>query len=97
MQRIFDYLKNKFSKNQSVNREEDRLRPMQIGALQKGHTLGKPKGTLQKSKFDAHVEKIKELLSYGLSFRKIVKVLVYQSHIALMTYVNKRRLREKLA
>jgi DNA invertase Pin-like site-specific DNA recombinase len=62
-----------------------------------GQVLGKPKGTLQKSKFDAHVEKIKELLSYGLSLRKIAKVLGYQSHIALTTYVKKRQFREKLA
>ena len=30
-----------------------------------GQILGKPKGTIQKSKFDKHVEKIKELLEYG--------------------------------
>jgi len=44
-----------------------------------------------------HLEKIKELLGYGLSLRKIAKVLGYQSHIALTTYVNKRQLREKPA
>jgi DNA invertase Pin-like site-specific DNA recombinase len=59
-----------------------------------GMTLGKPKGTLQKSKFDKNVEKIKELLSYGLSARKIAKVLGYCSHIALNTYINKRKLRQ---
>jgi len=32
-----------------------------------GIKLGKPKGTLQKSKFDKDVEKIRELLGYGLS------------------------------
>ena len=58
-----------------------------------GITLGKPKGTLQKSKFDKNVEKIKELLGYGLSARKIAKVLGYTSHIALNTYINKRKLR----
>ena len=58
-----------------------------------GITLGKPKGTLQKSKFDKDVEKIKELLGYGLSGRKIAKVLGYTSHIALNTYINKRGLR----
>lgn len=58
-----------------------------------GITLGKPKGTIQKSKFDKDVEKIKELLGYGLSGRKIAKVLGYTSHIALNTYINKRRLR----
>ncbi len=58
-----------------------------------GISLGKPKGTLQKSKFDKHVEKIKELLSYGLSGRKIAKLLGYTSHIALNTYIKKRGLR----
>ena len=56
-------------------------------------TLGKPKGTIQKSKFDKDVEKIKELLGYGLSGRKIAIVSGYTSHIALNTYMNKRGLR----
>jgi len=59
-----------------------------------GIKLGKPKGTIQKSKFDKDVEKIKELLGYGLSARKIAKVLGYTSHIALNTYINKRSLRQ---
>ncbi|MBF0234856.1 MAG: recombinase family protein [Desulfamplus sp.] len=59
-----------------------------------GQTLGKPKGTLQKSKFDNEVERIKELLGYGLSVRKIAKVLGYSNHIALNTYINKRGLKE---
>lgn len=58
-----------------------------------GVKLGKPKGTIQKSKFDQHTEKIKELLELGLSVRKIAKVLGYSSHIALNTYINKRQLR----
>ena len=53
---------------------------------QQGIKLGKPKGTLQKSKFDKDVEKIKELLGYGLSARKLANVLGYSSHIALNTY-----------
>lgn len=57
-----------------------------------GKILGKPAGTIQKSKFDKDIEKIKELLSYELSIRKIAKVLGYKSHIALNTYVNKRQL-----
>lgn len=57
-----------------------------------GQPLGKPKGTLQKSKFDKDVARIKELLGYGLSVRKIAKVLGYVSHIALNTYINKRGL-----
>ncbi len=87
-----------FSLFSELERDLISLRTKEALAARKaqGQALGKPKGTLQKSKFDAHVEKIKELLSYGLSLRKIAKVLGYQSHIALTTYVNKRRLREKL-
>ena len=59
-----------------------------------GQILGKPKGTLHKSKFDQNLEKIKELLGYGLSVRKIARVLGYTSHIALNTYINKRGLHQ---
>ena len=57
-----------------------------------GVTLGKPKGTIQKSKFDKNREKIKELLKVGLSVQKITKLLGYQNHVALNTYINKRKL-----
>ena len=57
-----------------------------------GVTLGKPKGTIQKSKFDKNRETIKELLKLGLSVQKITKLLGYQNHIALNTYINKRKL-----
>jgi len=57
-----------------------------------GQILGKPRGTIQNSKFDAHVDQIKELLELGLSVRKISKVLGYSSHIALNTYINKRQI-----
>lgn len=57
-----------------------------------GITLGKPKGTIQKSKFDKDAERITELLQLGLSVRKITKLLGYTNHIALNTYVNKRKL-----
>lgn len=60
-----------------------------------GVNLGKPKGTLQKSKFDSDAERIKELLQLGLSVRKIAKLLGYSNHLALNTYVNKRKLREQ--
>lgn len=59
-----------------------------------GQILGKPKGTIQKSKFDKDIDRIKELLSYGLSKRKIAIVLGYTNHIALNTYINKRKLCE---
>lgn len=57
-----------------------------------GQILGKPKGTIQKSKFDNDVDKIKELLGYGLSIRKLSKVLGYTNHISLSTYIKKRKL-----
>ena len=60
-----------------------------------GMVLGKPKGTIQKSKFDKDLPKIKELLEYELSVRKIAKVLGYSNHIALNTYIKKRHLRIK--
>jgi DNA invertase Pin-like site-specific DNA recombinase len=58
-----------------------------------GMILGKPKGTLQKSKFDKDLVKIQELLSYGLSIRKLARVLGYSNHIALNNYIKKRKLR----
>jgi DNA invertase Pin-like site-specific DNA recombinase len=57
-----------------------------------GQILGKPKGTIQKSKFDNNIDKIKELLGYGLSVRKIANVLGYKSHISLNTYIKKRNI-----
>lgn len=59
-----------------------------------GITLGKPKGTIQKSKFDADRERIEELLNIGLSVRKIAKILNYPNHHSLNTYINKRGLRK---
>jgi hypothetical protein len=41
---------------------------------------------------DKDLSRIQELLGYGLSVRKIAKVLGYSSHIALNTYINKRGL-----
>ncbi len=62
-----------------------------------GIKLGKPKGTIQKSKFDKDVERIKELLDIGLSVRKIARLLGYSNHIGLNTYVKKRNLRESMS
>jgi len=61
-----------------------------------GIKLGKPKDTIQKSKFDKDLDRIKELLKLGLSVRKIAKLLGYNNHISLNTYVNKRKIRENL-
>lgn len=58
-----------------------------------GQILGKPKGTIQKSKFDKEIDKIKELLGYGLSVRKIAIFLGYTNHIALNTFIKKRKLK----
>jgi len=58
-----------------------------------GVTLGKPKGTVQKSKFDKDLDRIKELLKLGLSVRKIAHLLGLTNHIALNTYIRKRKLR----
>jgi len=86
-----------FSLFSELERDLISLRTKEALAAKKsqGTILGKPKGTLQKSKFDKDVEKIKELLGYGLSGRKIATVLGYTSHIALNTYINKRNLRQK--
>lgn len=83
-----------FSLFAELERDLVSLRTREALAAKKaqGQPLGKPKGTLQKSKFDKDVVRIKELLGYGLSVRKITKVLGYASHIALNTYINKRGL-----
>jgi putative DNA-invertase from lambdoid prophage Rac len=62
-----------------------------------GIKLGKPKGTIQKSKFDVDIDRIKELLSLGLSVRKIAKHLGFSNHIGLNNYITTRQIREKLA
>jgi DNA invertase Pin-like site-specific DNA recombinase len=59
-----------------------------------GVHLGKPKGTIQKSKFDLQRDKIEELLKMGLSVRKISKLLGYNNHIGLNNYVKKRNIRD---
>jgi DNA invertase Pin-like site-specific DNA recombinase len=61
-----------------------------------GVKLGKPKGTIQASKFDGDRERIEELLALGLSVRKIAKLLGYSSHVGLNTYVKKRKIRESV-
>jgi DNA invertase Pin-like site-specific DNA recombinase len=87
-----------FSLFSELERDLISLRTKEALASKKrqGQILGKPKGTIQKSKFDKHAEKIKELLDYGLSVRKISSVLEYTNHIALNTYINKRNLKKKL-
>ena len=86
-----------FSLFSELERDLISLRTKEALASKKreGQVLGKPKGTIQKSKFDKDVEKIKELLGYGLSMRKMAKVLGYTNHIALSTYIKKRSLKIK--
>lgn len=58
-----------------------------------GVKLGKPKGTVQESKFDEQRERIEELLGLGVSIRRIAyKHLGLKSHNGLSTYIQKRGL-----
>jgi len=61
-----------------------------------GIKLGKPVGTIQKSKFDQDLVKIKELLGYGLSVRKIARFMGYKNYLSLNKYLNKRKIKEEL-
>ena len=61
-----------------------------------GVQLGKPKGTIQKSKFAKDIIKLKELLSLGLSVRKIATFFGYSNHIGLNEYIKKRSIKEAL-
>ena len=87
-----------FSLFSELERDLISLRTKEALASKKrqGIKLGKPKGTLQKSKFDNDADKVKELLALGLSVRKIAKFLGYSNHIGLNTYIRKRNLRENL-
>ncbi|AVP88045.1 resolvase [Candidatus Phycorickettsia trachydisci] len=60
----------------------------------KGVILGKPIGTIQKSKFDKDIDKLKELLKLGLSVRKIAKYLGYPNHLSLNKYIKSRKIKE---
>lgn len=84
-----------FSLFSELERDLISLRTREALASKKlqGIRLGKPIGTIQKSKFDKDQEKIKELLRLGLSVRKIAVFLGYSNHIGLNIYVKKRGLR----
>ena len=62
-----------------------------------GIRLGKPKGTVQASKFDRDRPRIEGLLSLGLSVRKIAQRLGYSNHIGLKTYIKRRNIKATLA
>jgi DNA invertase Pin-like site-specific DNA recombinase len=85
-----------FSLFAELERDLVSLRTKEALAAKKlqGKTLGKPKGTIQASQFDKDQERIKDLLTVGLSVRKIAGILGYTNHLALNTYINKRKLRE---
>jgi DNA invertase Pin-like site-specific DNA recombinase len=87
-----------FSLFAELERDLVSLRTKEALAAKKaqGVKLGKPKGTIQASKFDGDRERIEELLALGLSVRKIAKLLGYSSHVGLNTYVKKRKIRESV-
>ncbi|MEM7175821.1 MAG: recombinase family protein [Chlamydiota bacterium] len=61
-----------------------------------GVKLGKPKGIIQRSKFDGDLERIKELLSLGVSIRKMSRILGYSNHISLNNYIKKRKIQDQV-
>ena len=61
-----------------------------------GQILGKPKGTIQKSKFDDDLQKIKSYLKDGVSIRRISQNLGYSNHIGLNNYIRSRKVKEQL-
>lgn len=85
-----------FSLFAELERDLVSLRTKEALAAKKlqGKTLGKPKGTIQASQFDKDQGRIKDLLAVGLSVRKIAGILGCSNHLALNTYINKRKLRE---
>ncbi|MFQ5434927.1 MAG: recombinase family protein [Anaerolineae bacterium] len=87
-----------FSLFAELERDLVSLRTKEALATKKaqGIQLGKPKGTIQASKFDKDRERIAELLRLGMSVRKIAKVMGYSNHIGLNTYIKKRKIRELL-
>jgi DNA invertase Pin-like site-specific DNA recombinase len=87
-----------FSLFAELERDLVSLRTKEALATKKsqGIQLGKPKGTIQASKFDKDRERIEELLRLGMSVRKIAKVMGYSNHIGLNTYIKKRKIRESL-
>lgn len=58
-----------------------------------GVKLGRPSGAVVKSKFDAHKEKIIELLGYEVPIAKIVKHINVGTRQSLTEYINKHGLK----
>ena len=57
-----------------------------------GVKLGKPRGTIQKSKFDQDIDRINELSVLGVSIRKMAAILGYNNHMGLNNYLRKMRM-----
>ena len=56
-----------------------------------GVKLGKPKGTIQESKYDQYLEQIKFLRqNYGLSIAQICRALNFKYSPYIISYINKR-------
>lgn len=86
-----------FSLFAELERDLISLRTKEALAAKKsqGIKLGKPKGTIQASKFDHHRTRIAEMLALGVSVRQIAKNLGYTDPRGLNTYINKRGLRQQ--
>jgi DNA invertase Pin-like site-specific DNA recombinase len=84
-----------FSLFSELERDLISLRTRESLAVKKsmGIKLGKPKGIIQKSKFDCDIDKIKEFLKLGLSARKIAKFFGYPNPIGLNNYIKRKKLR----
>jgi DNA invertase Pin-like site-specific DNA recombinase len=88
-----------FSLFAELERDLMSLRTREVLATKKsqGIRLGKPKGTVQASKFDRDRPRIEELLSLVLSVRKIAQPLGYSNHIGPNTYIKRRNIKATLA
>ena len=88
-----------FSLFAELERDLVSLRTKEALAAKKaqGITLGKPKGSIQASKFDKNRSRIEDLLGLGLSVRKIASLLGYTNHIGLNTYIQRRGIRDALS
>lgn len=73
-----------------------RTRKAIASKIAQGQKLGKPKGTIQKSKFDKDLDMIKQWLRDGVSIRRISKNLGYNNHIGLNNYIRSRNIKKTL-
>lgn len=61
-----------------------------------GVKLGRKKGAIVKSKFDAHKDKIIELLGYGVPISKIINHIGIGTRQSLHTYIQKNNLQKEI-